>query len=63
VVFCLRRGVSELTQPDTLRRLSMLDQDQVKDVCRRVQAFKPEIATPWSPEEVTALISASENWQ
>jgi hypothetical protein len=55
VVFCLRRGVSELIQPDTLRRLSMLDQDQVKDVCRRVQAFKPEIATPWSPGEAAAI--------
>jgi hypothetical protein len=63
LVFSLRRGVSELTKPDTLRRLSALDQDQMKGACRRVQAFKPEIATPWSPEEVTALISASENWQ
>jgi hypothetical protein len=58
LMFSLRRGVNELTQPDTLRRLSALDGDQVKQVCRRVQAFQPEIAEPWSTKEVDALISA-----
>jgi hypothetical protein len=55
LMFSLRRGINELTQPGTLRRLSTLDQGQVKDVCRRVQVFKPEIATPWSPEEAAAI--------
>jgi hypothetical protein len=58
LMFSLRRGVNELSQPDTLRRLSALDGDQVKQVCRRVQAFQPEIAEPWSTKEVDALISA-----
>ena len=58
LVFSLRRGVNELAQPDTLQRLSALDGDQVKQVCRRVQAFQPEIAEPWSTDEVDALISA-----
>jgi hypothetical protein len=58
LVFSLRRGVNELAQPDTVRRLSMLDRDQLKTVCRRVQAFQPEIAQPWSTEAVDALISA-----
>jgi hypothetical protein len=58
LMFSLRRGVNELTQPDTLRRLSALDGDQVKQVRRRVQAFQPEIAGPWSTKEVDALISA-----
>jgi len=58
LMFSLRRGVNELTQPDTLRRLSALDGDQVKQVCRRVQAFQPEIAEPLSTKEVDALISA-----
>ena len=44
LMFSLRRGVNELAQPDTLRRLSALDGDQVRQVCRRVQAFQPEIA-------------------
>jgi hypothetical protein len=58
VMFALRRGASELTQSDTLRRLSALDGDQVKQVCRRVQAFQPGIAEPWSADGVDALISA-----
>jgi hypothetical protein len=58
LMFSLRRGVNELAQPDTLRRLSALDGDQVKQICRRVQTFQPEIAEPWSTDEVDALISA-----
>jgi hypothetical protein len=58
LTFALRRGVSELTKPDTQRRLSALDRDQLKEVCRRVQAFQPAIAEPWSADEVAALISA-----
>jgi hypothetical protein len=61
--FSLRRGVDELSRPDTLRRLSGFDADQLKDVCRRVQAFKPEIAMLWSPEGVAALITAWEHCQ
>jgi hypothetical protein len=58
LMFSLRRGVNELAQLDTLRRLSALDGDQVKQVCRRVQAFQAGIAQPWSADEVDALISA-----
>jgi hypothetical protein len=60
LVYSLRRGVTELTQPDAQRRLSELAEDQVKTICRRLQNFHPEIATPWSPEEVTALIAKYE---
>jgi hypothetical protein len=58
LVYSLRRGPGELTQPDTLRRLSALDPDQLKDVCRRVQAFESGIAEPWSTDAVAILISA-----
>ena len=58
LMFSLRRGVSELTQPDTLRRLSKLDGGQIEDVCRRVQAFQPRIAPAWSADDVDLLISA-----
>jgi hypothetical protein len=58
LMFSLRRGVTELAQSGTLRRLSALDGDQVKQVCRRVQAFQPGIVQPWSADEVAALISA-----
>jgi hypothetical protein len=58
LMFSLRRGVNELAHSDSLRRLSELDGDQVKQVCRGVQAFPPGIAEPWSTIEVDALISA-----
>ncbi len=39
LVFSLRRGVNELFQPDTERRLAARDAHQLKEACRRVQAF------------------------
>jgi hypothetical protein len=58
LMFSLRRGVDELTKPDTLRRLSALDKDQLEAVCLRVEAFKAEIAPAWSADDVDLLISA-----
>jgi hypothetical protein len=60
LVYSLRRGITELTRPDAQRRLTEVAADQVKTICRRLQNFNPEIATPWSPEEVTALIAKYE---
>jgi hypothetical protein len=57
LIYSLRRGIAELTKPDILRRLSELDKGQLKAICRRLQNFKPEIAPPWSPEDVAALIA------
>jgi hypothetical protein len=56
LVFSLRRGVGELANADSRRRLSELSEEQVRIVCRRLQSFKPEIATPWPPEEIEALM-------
>src|SRR5262249_33502261 len=53
LVYSLRRGIAELTKPD----LSELDKGQLKAICRRLQNFKPEIAPPWSLEDVAALIA------
>jgi hypothetical protein len=58
LVFSLRRGVQELLQPDTRRRLSELAEDQVEGVCHRIQNFKPAIAPAWPPDDVGLLISA-----
>jgi len=58
LVFSLRQGPGELTQPDTLRRLSALDADQLEAVCLRVQAFQQRIAPAWSAADVDLLISA-----
>ena len=56
LMYSLRRGIDELTKADTLRRLSGLGEGQLKAVCGRVQSFNPEIAIPWSSDEVAALI-------
>jgi hypothetical protein len=57
LVYSLRRGAAELSKPDTLRRLSELDKAQLKAICRHLQNFNPEIAPPWPPEDVAALIA------
>ena len=58
LMFSLRRGINELTQPSTLGRLSTLDEYQLEDVCLRVQAFQQRIAPAWSAADVDLLISA-----
>jgi len=57
LVYSLRRGAAELSKPDTLRRLSELDKAQLKAIYRHLQNFNPEIAPPWPPEDVAALIA------
>ena len=58
LMFSLRRGINELIQPSTLRRLSTLDEYQLEDVCLRVQAFQQRTAPAWSAADVDLLISA-----
>ena len=57
LVFGLRGGIDALpTKPERLRRLSELSADQLKEVCARLQNFKPTIARPWTADEVVALV-------
>jgi hypothetical protein len=58
LMFSLRRGINEITQPDTQRRLSAVAEDQLEAVCLRVQTFQPKLAEPWSADDVDLLISA-----
>jgi hypothetical protein len=58
LMYSLRRGVGELTNPDSQRRLAALSEDQLQTVCLRVQTFQPNIAEPWSADDVDLLISA-----
>ena len=58
LVYGLRDGIDALpTKPESLRRLSELSADQLKEVCARLQNFKPTIARPWTADEVDALVS------
>jgi hypothetical protein len=54
LVYGLRDGIEKLNH-DRLRRLSELNEEQLRAVCERLQNFKPHIAPAWSPEEVEAL--------
>jgi hypothetical protein len=57
LMYSLRRGTGELAKAHAQRRLSQLSEEQLRDVCARLQNFNPNIATGWTPEEVRALIS------
>jgi hypothetical protein len=54
-MYGLRSGTGKLTKSDTQRRLSQLSEAQLREVCARLQNFKPNIASAWSPDEVAAL--------
>jgi hypothetical protein len=56
LMFSLRSGVQALGQPDTLRRLCELSDEQPRDVAVRVQRFKPHIAPAWNGEDIEVLI-------
>jgi len=57
LMFSLRSGVQALGQPDTLRRLCELSDEQLRDVAVRVQRFQPHIAAAWEAEAVEVLIA------
>jgi len=56
LMYSLRgRGVKALEESATWRRLSSLSDQQVIEVGDRLQKLRPEIARPWSAEEVEVL--------
>jgi hypothetical protein len=56
LMFGLRRGVAELNQRDTLRRLSEINEAQLLEVAERARKFKPHIAPAWEPDELEVLL-------
>jgi hypothetical protein len=57
LMFGLRDGIEALpTKPERLRRLSELSAEQLKEVCARLQNFKPTIARSWTADELAALV-------
>ena len=55
LMFSLRRGPDALADPNTLRRLAELNEQQLLAVMARLQKFKPHIAPASTPEQVQAL--------
>jgi len=57
LMYSLRAGVQALGQRDTIRRLSELNNDQLRDVAVRLQKFQSHIAPAWTADEVAVLIA------
>jgi hypothetical protein len=59
LMFSLReRGTKALEEANTKRRLSELSEEQLHEVCGRLQRLKPHIAPAWPPEQITILVDA-----
>jgi hypothetical protein len=56
LVYQLRRGGTELSNPNARRRLLELSEQQLHEVSARLQKFMPHIARAWSPSEVELLV-------
>jgi hypothetical protein len=57
LMYSLRAGVSALGKPETLGRLSELDDAQLREVVVRLQQFQPQIAPAWSADDIAVLIT------
>jgi hypothetical protein len=55
------RRTAALKEPDTLRRLAQLDEEQLVAVAGRLQKLKPHIAPTWTDQEIAELIIARAN--
>jgi hypothetical protein len=59
LMFGLReRGTKALGEPKVRRRLSELSEQQLHEVCSRLQRLKPEIAGAWAPNEIVILVDS-----
>jgi hypothetical protein len=56
LVYQLRRGGAELSNPNARRRLSELSEQQLHEVSTRLQKFMPHIARAWIPAEIEILV-------
>jgi hypothetical protein len=52
------RGTKALVEPKVARRVSELSEQQLHEVCGRLQRLKPHIARAWIPDEIAALVDA-----
>ena len=60
LVYALRRDLDALAEPDAVRRLIELRDDQLLEVGERLRRLKPEIARAWSGDDVAVLMQVCE---
>ena len=59
LMYSLRaRRTAALKERDTRHRIAQLNEDQLVDVASRLQKLKPNIAQPWSDQEIAELLIA-----
>jgi hypothetical protein len=56
LVYQLRRGGAELSDPNARQRLLELSEQQLHEVSARLQKFMPHIARAWIPAEIEILV-------
>jgi transposase len=56
LVYGLREGIEMISEGERMRRLSELSERQLCEVCERLQNFNPDIAPPWTVQQVKSLI-------
>jgi len=52
------RGTKALEEAATKRRLSELSEQQLHQICGRLQRLKPHIAPAWPAEQIVTLVDA-----
>jgi len=58
-MFGLReRGIKALQEANVRRRIGELSEQQLHEVCGRLQKFKPHIAKAWTADEIERLVEA-----
>ena len=58
LMYGLRSGIKELSEPDTQSRIRELSEEQLHEVGARLQALQPHVASAWTAEEVQRLCAA-----
>ena len=58
LAFSLRRGVGALKRNDVRWRLGDLNEDQLREMCKRLQRRDGRIAPPWPDADIEVLIEA-----
>jgi hypothetical protein len=56
LMYSLRAGVKALARDDVQRRVAMLDEDQLRDICVILQKRNARFARAWTGDEIKYLV-------
>jgi hypothetical protein len=58
LMYSLRSGTAALSREDVRQRLAALDENQMRDVCPRLQKRNPNVAKSWTSDEIECFVTA-----